>query len=309
MPHSTKYLYQTAQSLPWEELITLEDTFSIQANVANSKITHSRYASLCLKDAIVDQFRSKTGKRPNIDPREPDIGLNLFINRNKATISFDLAGRPLGKRGYRSTTVAAPIQESTAAAILELAEWSPSTPLWDPMCGSGTFICEAVMRALNMPAGYLHSCFGFQFLPEYDEDVFNSVRKKIQNKIKEVLPETIHASDIDGRAIATARENLSHLTQLKNVKFTKSDYRDLPPAEPTTIICNPPYGVRMNSIEDAKLIYKELGDFLKQKCTGSTAFIYCGTPQLAKAIGLKPAWKKPLHNGGVEGIIARIDLY
>ncbi|HEY5622098.1 MAG TPA: THUMP domain-containing protein, partial [Pontiella sp.] len=141
--HSDKYLYKTAQQIDWTDFLTLTKTFAITANVADSNIRNSQYAGQILKDAIADQFRSKTTERPNVDTRRPDLLLNLYIHKNKARISVDLGGGSLHKRGYRTESVEAPMQETLAATILQLAEWNGERPLYDPFCGSGTILCEA----------------------------------------------------------------------------------------------------------------------------------------------------------------------
>ncbi|HEY5652867.1 MAG TPA: THUMP domain-containing protein, partial [Pontiella sp.] len=143
--HSEKYLYKTAQNIDWSEFLTLTKTFAITANVAKSNIRNSQYAGQILKDAIVDQFREKTTQRPNVDTKYPDLLLNLYIHENKARISVDLGGGSLHKRGYRSESVEAPMQETLAATILQLTKWTGEQPLYDPFCGSGTLLCEAFM--------------------------------------------------------------------------------------------------------------------------------------------------------------------
>ena len=166
--HSAKYLYKTACKIDWASLIDLKDTFAVKANVSHSKITHSQYASLRLKDAIVDVFRSNTGERPNVDTKTPDVLFNLYIQNNKATIYLDTSGASLHRRGYRLQSIAAPMQEIVAAAIIRLSAWDGSRPLVDPMCGSGTLLCEAMMHYCRIPAGFLRKKFGLESLPDFD---------------------------------------------------------------------------------------------------------------------------------------------
>ena len=168
--HSDKYLYKTASKINWQSLIELKNTFAVRANVSHSKITHSQFAALRLKDAIVDAFRKNTGKRPNVDTREPDILFNLHIQNNKATIYLDTSGASLHRRAYRQKSIAAPMQEIVAAAIISLSGWNGSRPLLDPMCGSGTLLCEAMMHYCRIPAGFLRNKFGFTALPDFDEN-------------------------------------------------------------------------------------------------------------------------------------------
>ncbi|MCK5675882.1 MAG: class I SAM-dependent RNA methyltransferase, partial [Verrucomicrobia bacterium] len=176
--HSEKYLYKTAQNIDWSDFLTLTKTFAITSNVADSNIRNSQYAGHVFKDAIVDQFRDKTGERPNVDTHNPDLQLNLYIHENKARISVDLGGGSLHKRGYRAQSVEAPMQETLAAAIIQLSDWHGERPLHDPFCGSGTLLCEALMKQCNIPAAYLRKKFGFLRLPDFDATVWNQVKTK-----------------------------------------------------------------------------------------------------------------------------------
>lgn len=307
--HSTKYLYKTAQGIDWSGLFGVDQTFAIFANVANSKIRHSRYASLCLKDAIVDQFRDRCGKRPSIDSREADVWLNLHIHRDKATISFDVSGRSLHKRGYRASSVEAPMQETVAAAIIAWSEWDGAVPLYDPMCGSGTLLCEALMRYARVPSGYLRPEFGFRRLPDYDDALWRKVKERADAGIRDVPKGLIAGSDMNSAAVKAARENISLLPHGDKVAVTTSPFQEIGPKEDCAIVCNPPYGLRLESEEDASALLKEFGDFLKQQCTGSNAFVYFGVPEMLKKIGLRTRWKKPLSNGGLDGRLAKYELF
>ncbi|MEM7396285.1 MAG: THUMP domain-containing protein, partial [Verrucomicrobiota bacterium] len=202
--HSTNYLRHTALLIDWTELLDLNQTFAIFANVSNSRIRHARYASLCLKDAIVDQFRDRLGERPNVDPANPDCTINLYIHENNATISLDVSGRSLHKRGYRTASVSAPMQETLAAAIVQLSGWDGEQPLHDPMCGSGTILCEALMRYCRMPSGYLNPVFGLRFLPDYDEAIWTRVKEEADRDIRDLPSGLISGSDIDPEALEGA---------------------------------------------------------------------------------------------------------
>jgi putative N6-adenine-specific DNA methylase len=162
----TDTLYQKAKQIKWEDFFAPGNTFAVSGNVSDSAISHSKYAALRLKDAIADYFKEKTGQRPDVSVRNPDILLNLHIRNDQAVISLDTSGGALHRRGYREETVAAPMQETVAAAIIRFSEWDGSVPLHDPMCGSGTLLCEALMRYSNIPAGVFRKQFGFEFLPD-----------------------------------------------------------------------------------------------------------------------------------------------
>ncbi|HNY64096.1 MAG TPA: THUMP domain-containing protein [Deltaproteobacteria bacterium] len=307
--HSTKYLYKTARTLPWPELMGLEETFMISSNVSHSKIRHSQYAALVLKDAIVDTFNERYGKRPDVERIHPDLVFNLHIFNNKATIYLDTSGGSLHRRGYRKEAVGAPMQETLAAAIVELSGWDGSTPLYDPMCGSGTLLCEALMRYCRIPSGYLRTSFGFEHLPDFDRAVWVRVKKGEDKAIRELPRGLVSGSDASGEAVSTARANASRLKGEDRVVLKKSRYQEIGGLQGHTIVCNPPYGIRMKGQDDMKTFIREFGDFLKQKCQGSTAFVYFGDRSLVKSVGLRSTWKKPLKNGPLDGRLVRYDLY
>ncbi|MFZ5519318.1 MAG: THUMP domain-containing class I SAM-dependent RNA methyltransferase [Candidatus Zhuqueibacterota bacterium] len=307
--HDTKYLYRKARAIEWDSLISVDQTFAIHANVANSKITHSQYAGLCVKDAIVDFFRDKTGRRPNVERNVPDAWINLHIDMDFATISFETSGGSLHRRGYRKEAVEAPMQETVAAAIIQFTEWDGAAPLVDPFCGSGTLLCEALMAYCRIPAGFLRKKFGFQSLPDFDEQVWQSVKTAADSNIRELPAGLISGSDILPSAVAVARVNLASLPGGKNVEITVSDFQSLPDLDTHVIVCNPPYGIRMGNPHASQKIYKSFGDFLKQRCRNSTAYVYFGDRSLIPAIGLKPTFKRPLRNAGLDGRLVKIDLY
>ena len=307
--HSDKYLYKTAQQIDWTDFLTLTKTFAITSNVADSNIRNSQYAGLILKDAIADQFRDRTTKRPDVDTRFPDLLLNLYIHENKARISVDLGGGSLHKRGYRTESVEAPMQETLAATILALSKWNGERPLYDPFCGSGTLLCEAFMKAGNIPAAYLRRKFGFLRLPDFDATLWNQVKTKANNETLEIPDDLIKGSDIATDAVKAVRANRNELPEIGTIKVRRSDFQSLEGFENTVIITNPPYGIRLGNTEEVTALLKEFGDFLKQKCTGSTAYIYYGDKALAKKLGLKPEWKHPLRAGGLDGVLCKYELY
>ncbi len=307
--HSDKYLYKTAAAIDWPSLIDLQKTFAVKANVSHSKITHSQYASLRLKDAIVDVFRNKTGARPNVDTREPDILFNLHIQNNKATIYLDTSGASLHRRGYRLETVTAPMQEIVAAAIIRLSGWDGSKPLVDPMCGSGTILCEAMMHYCRIPAGYLRKKFGFAALPDFEAKTWAALKQDVDGRIRDLPPGLISGSDRSGEAIGAAKTNTRSFAQGASIALSARSIQDIESLGNCIIVSNPPYGLRLETDEHIKDFMKQLGDFLKQRCTGSEAFLYFGNRELIKSIGLKPTWKKPLVSGGLDGRLVKYNLY
>ena len=307
--HSPKYLQKTARKLPWELLLRKSGTFAVKATVANSRIKHSQYAALCLKDALVDSFRDKYGSRPDVDRLNPDLLLNLYIEKNRAIISIDISGGALHRRGYRQNSVKAPIQETLAAAIIRLSGWDGSKPLVDPMCGSGTLLCEALMKECAVPAGYLRKRFGFENMPDFNRENWRKTRKKIDSKVKKLSSGLIYGSDISKEAVTAARSNLNLLPGGSDVVVKRCAFEDAGPIENAVIVSNPPYGIRLGDREGTAALLKEFGDFLKHNCQGSDAYLYFGSREMLKMIGLKPSLKKPLKNGGLDGVLARYQIY
>lgn len=307
--HSPDYLYRTLRDVAWTDFLSVDDTFAVFANVSNSKIRHSKYAALRVKDAIVDSFRDATGRRPSIDTRQPSVWFNLHIENNHATLSLDTSGGSLHRRGYRVASGTAPMQETVAAAVIRLAEWDGATPLYDPMCGSGTLLAEALMHACRIPAGFLRERFGFQALPDFDADRWKQVRNDADDGIRPLPEGIIAGSDRDADAVDASRSNLAMLPHGDRVRLKVTDMMALDGFSDTTIVMNPPYGIRMEARQRADELMRSIGDFLKQRCTGSSAFIYVGDRELLKRIGLRPSWRKQLVSGALDGRLARYDLY
>jgi putative N6-adenine-specific DNA methylase len=298
-----------AKQIRWEDFFSEGNTFAISGDVSNSAISHSKFAALRLKDAVADYFMEKTGRRPSVSVRNPNILLHLHIRNDKALISLDTSGGALHRRGYREESVSAPMQETVAAAIIRYSEWDGSAPLYDPMCGSGTLLCEALMRYCNIPAGVYRKQFGFEFLPDFDGADWKRVKKEADGSIRKLPAGLIAGSDVSAKAVATARTNLKRLQGGKNVSVKKADFRTLPALEGNVIVANPPYGIRLGKDEDLDIFYKSLGDFLKQKCKGSTAFVYFGDREYIKKIGLRTSWKKAIKAGGLDGRLAKYEMY
>ncbi len=307
--HDTDTLYQKAKQIEWEDFFAEGNTFAVSGNVSDSVISHSKYAALRLKDSVADYFKEKTGQRPDVSVRNPDILLNLHIRHDKAVISLDTSGGALHRRGYREETVSAPMQETVAAAIIRFSEWDGSVPLYDPLCGSGTLLCEALMQYCNIPAGVFRNRFGFECLPDFDGAVWKQVKKEADGHIRELPKGLIAGSDVSAEAVSAARTNLMGLHYGNNVSVERADFRKLPALEEHVIVANPPYGIRMGGDENLEMFYKNLGDFLKQKCKGSAAFIYFGEREYIKKIGLKASWKKPIKAGGLDGRLVKYEIY
>ncbi len=307
--HNTEALKKYAQKIEWEDFLDTEDTFAITASVTKSKIDNSLYASMCLKDGIADYFRNKYGKRPNVETSNPDVRFNLHIEKNVAILSLDAGGESLHKRGYRLLAGEAPMQETLAAALIKLSGWDGEKPLLDCFCGSGTILCEALMHYCRMPAQYLREKFGFFHLPGFDKDVWEKIKKECDDKVR-VLPKgIITGSDKSEKALEAARDNLSRLPGGSSVEIARREFQKIESFQNGVLICNPPYGIRLGEKREVEELYTELGDFLKQKCSGTSAFIYTANTELRKQIGLKTTRRIPLENGKFAGVLLQIDSY
>jgi len=307
--HSDRYLYKKSMEVHWEDFLNASKTFAVFASVSHSTINHSKFAALRLKDAVVDYFRERTGERPSIDRRDPDLWLNLHIENNKASISLDTSGGSLHRRGYRNDSVQAPMIETLAAAIIKHSGWDGGTPLYDPFCGSGTILCEAFLQASNIPSAFMRKKFGFERMPDFKPEIWKQVKSSGMKNISELPKGLISGSDLSAEAVKTALDNCRVIDKTKNIHLKQTDIFDIENLENKIIICNPPYGIRMGRTKDLSRFYKELGDFLKQRCCGSTAYIYFGDRKYIKNIGLRTSWKKQLTNGGLDGRLIKIELY
>jgi len=307
--HSPEYLYRRVQDIRWPDLFGADRTFAVFATVSNSAIRHSQYAALTVKDAIVDQFRATGGRRPNVEPHEPDVWINLYLHANVATVSLDVSGGSMHRRGYRVETVEAPMQETVAATLVAHTRWDGETPLVDPMCGSGTLLCEALMHYSRIPSGFLRKRFGLFFLPDFDRDTWETVHGEADKAIRPLPEGLIRGSDASPLTVRGARINLAMLPGGKDVRVEGRKYETIERIEGATILTNPPYGLRVGNRDAMPEFMAAFGDFLKQRCAGSTAWVYFGDRELIKSVGLRASAKIPVANGGLDGRLARFDLF
>jgi putative N6-adenine-specific DNA methylase len=302
-------LYDAVRGLDWSRYLTPDHTLAVDCNVRDSRITHSKYAALRVKDAICDQFVERCGRRPSVDVEEPMIALNLHVYRDRAVLSLDSSGESLHKRGYRPIQTRAPLNEALAAALVLLSGWRGDRPFADPLCGSGTLPIEAAWLALRRPPGLTRKRFGFQGWMDFDIELWTALRDEARRGVGRTLPAPILASDARGDIVSLAINNaraagIGHL-----LRFEKRDLRDFqPPAMPGVLLCNPPYGERIGEEKSLFSLYRLLGEVLAERCGGWTAFVFTGNPRLADAIGLKPAAETPLFNGKIPCRLLRFDL-
>lgn len=304
-----KSIMKAAEEVEWEKIFSVDQTFSINSSVTKSTINNSLYASQVLKDGIVDYFRAKFGKRPSVDTVNPTVRFNLFIDKDRAILSLDTSGESLHKRGYRLLAGEAPMQETLAAAIIRLSKWNGDKPLLDCMCGSGTILCEALMHYCRIPAQYLRKNFGFLYLPDFDKDKWQQIKANCDKDIRPLEKGLITGSDKSQLTLNVAKDNLSRLPYSENINLSTHPFQHISKFENGVLITNPPYGIRLGLRKEVENLYKEIGDFLKNKCKGTSAFIYTGDPELRKFIGLKTSKRTSLVNGKLEGVLLQIDSY
>ncbi len=303
-------LLNATKRINWEDFFGLDETFAITASISDSiGFTNSLFAAQRMKDGIADHFNEKYGERPSVDLKNPDVRLNLHIRNNRAVISIDCSRDALHKRGYRRQKVFAPMQETLAAAIVHHSGWTGEKPLWDFMCGSGTLLAEALMAYCNIPAQYLRRKFGFFSLPDFDLEKWREVKKSANDKIRDLPEGLIFGSDKDRKSILAAQQNLEMLPGGENVEFSRKMFQDTEEYINGTIIANPPYGIRLGEREEAVELYKEIGDFLKKKCNGTSAYIYTGDKTLARSFRLKPSRRVELINGQLDGVLLEIKSF
>ncbi len=301
-------LYEKLKNIDWTLHFGVRKSILVKANLFHSNITHSHFAALKAKDAVVDFFREKTGRRPNVAKDDPDIIIDLHINKNKCTVSLDSSGHPLNKRRYRVSADKAPINEVLAAGMIQLTGWDKTGDFIDPMCGSGTIPIEAAMYAMNIPAGYYRKDYSFLNWNDFDNRLWNEVKESADAKISEHDFPVI-ASDKSFRAFSIARTNIKFAGLHKDITLINKPFDKLNPETGTGILVfNPPYGERLKNHEITSL-YKYIGDILKTKFAGYNAWIITSNPQAAKSIGLHPSKKITLYNGPLESRFLKFEIY
>ena len=303
-------LYEGILGIAWADYLTPDMTLAVDANVRDSAITHSRFAALKTKDAIVDKIREKSGRRPSVDVKRPDLRINLHIARNRCTLSLDLSGTGLHRRGYRRDPTIAPLKETLAAGLVALTEWNGKTPFVDPMCGSGSLPLEAALLSSNAAPGLLSHDFGFQRWLDFDQSSWQQVLEEARSARTEVSGNLIFGSDKDRKVIELARRNAEASGIGAKIRWSQRDFALLdPPASSGTLLCNPPYGTRLGDEKKLEGFYKQIGDTLKQNWKGWTGWVFTGNLALSKRIGLKPSRRIVLYNGPIECRLLKFELY
>ncbi len=301
-------LYRKIKEFNWNSIITSDDTIVIDPVINSRYFTHSKYAALKVKDAIVDHIRETKGKRPNVDINNPKFRFNIHIEQNHCSILLDSSGESLHKRGYRIHSVKAPLNEVLAAGMIYLSEWDANSNFVDTMCGSGTLVIEAALLAKNISPNINRQYFGFMKWKDFDKNLFNKVKAEIiQNEKK--FYNKILANDISKKAIEIAKENSKIARVFNDIEFLNYDFRNLKHnLKYGTIITNPPYNERIK-LDDIKKLYKEFGDTLKNNFNGFDVWVLSANSDALKSIGLRTSKRLHLLNGALESRFYKYQIY
>jgi putative N6-adenine-specific DNA methylase len=293
-------LYDGALKVDWPSLFDVSRTLAVNTLARHSPLQSLNFASLKIKDAVCDRFRATCGERPSVDTHTPDVPLVLYLTDARYSLYVDLSGEPLNRRGFRVEPAAAPLNENLAAGLIRLSGWRPGTPFFDPMMGGGTLLIEAAMMWLHRAPG-LNRHFAFENLNSFDHIAWQRLRKDAEGAALEPESLPIFGSDIDPQMVRAAGLNLKAADLLDCVQLLEADFLevDAPPVDPGVIVCNPPYGVRL-SVEDVATFYHTMGDVLKQRYAGWSAYFISADEQFPKTIGLSASRRTPLFNGPLE---------
>ena len=302
-------VYEIAKSIDWSRFMTADTSFAIDATVYSELFRNSLFVTYRVKDAIVDYWKEKAGKRPNVNTENPDLRVNLHVGNDHVTISLDSSGESLHKRGYRVANTEAPINEALAAGMLLLAGWKGQSDFYDPMCGSGTLPIEAALIARNIAPGVFRKSFAFEKWPDFDADLWSDIYN--DDSQEREFEHKIYGSDASFFAIQQATKNVKAAgvgrdIELKQVRM--EEISAITSASPLVMI-NPPYGERLASNKDMEDLYGKIGSALKHHFTGATAWIISSNEAAMKCIGLKPSKKLRLLNGELDCQFNRYDLF
>ena len=301
-------LYDGIKKIKWDDYLDKEGRFVIRTSLKSDFFNHSQYVSLKSKDAIADQFRDKYGIRPSVDLTHPDLSIDIHINKDEVTVSLDSSAESLHRRGYRTDSTLAPINEVTAAGMILLTGWNGEGNYVDPMCGSGTLLIEAAMIAKNMPPNLNRAQFGFERWKNYDPALFAQVREEAVAAIRESKA-TIFGSDKTFKAIEISRENITRAGLDEDIKVSNKRFEEVKGPEGGGImIINPPYGERL-PIEEIGAFYKMMGDQMKKEFDGYDVWVISSNIPALKMTGLAPSKKIMLYNGALECRFHKFEIY
>lgn len=295
---SAEEMYDEVKEIDWSQFIEPGKTFAVDSVVYSDEFRNSRFVTYKVKDAIADQFRERTGTRPNVSVANPDIRLHIHIAEDDATLSLDSSGESLHRRGYRQESVEAPLNEVLAAGIILMTGWRGETDFIDPFCGSGTIAIEAALIARNIAPGIFRKSFAFERWPDFDADLLDSIYNDDSNERS--FEHHVYGYDNDPKAVQKANLNVKAASLGKDVTIQLQDFKDFQkPEKPAIIVTNPPYGERITT-PNLLATYKMIGERLKHAFGGNTAYVLSYREECFDQIGLKPSLKTPLFNGSLE---------
>ena len=291
-------VYKAVKEIEWKDILDLDTSFVVDTTVYSTEFRNSKFVAYKVKDAIVDYFMEREGKRPNISVANPDLRLNIHIAEDNCTLSLDSSGESLHLRGYRTATVEAPINEVLAAALIKMSGWKFDCDLIDPFCGSGTILVEAALMARNIYPGVFRQKFGFENWKDFNPELLSSIFEDDSNE--RTFEHRIVGSDINLRAVEAALANAKAAGVADLITVEQREIRDFKkPEMPALLITNPPYGERLRP-EDLSDIYRTLGEKLKREFQGGEAWIISSREELFDSMRLRPSFKVPLQNGSLD---------
>lgn len=305
-------VYNAVKNIDWSEYLSPQTTFAVDSVVFSNEFHHSKFVAYKVKDAIADQFRERTGSRPNVSVSNPDIQLHIHVSDNDATLALDSSGESLHRRGYRQETVAAPLNEVLAAGIILMTGWRGESDFLDPFCGSGTLCIEAALIARGIAPGVFRQGYAFEKWPDFDRELLERIYNDDSNERD--FEHHIYGRDIDAKAVGIALRNVKAAGLSKDISIEMADFTKCPlfPSEDkqtkALIITNPPYGERISS-PDLLGLYRTIGQKLKREFTGGEAWILSYRDECFEEIGLKPSLKTPLYNGSLECQLRKYVLF
>ena len=293
-------IYKATFKLSWPAWFKVNQTIRVKVTGVKCPLKSLDFVTLRIKDAVCDRFREEGALRPSVSVRDPDVRIHAYLTHDQYQLYLDTSGAPLYQRGFRDVSVIAPLRENLAAGIIMLSGWIPGTPFLDPMCGSGTFLIEAAMMAVNQPPG-MKRTFGFQKLTSFDEGLWKNIQTEAMDKMKPIEFLNIYGSDMDLRAVRVARHNLKVAGLEEVAKVMQSDFVKLePPTAEGTLVTNPPYGQRIGEDEDLKEVYPVWAKHMKESFGGWNTYFLTADLEMPKDMRLKPSKKTPLYNGALE---------
>ena len=303
-------LFAGVQRIDWSDYLTPDRTLAVTATGKTDALNHTHFTSLQVKNAIVEQQTAAFGHRSDVDTHEPDLRINVHLHQDRATLSLDSSGDSLHRRGYRPAVGAAPLKESLAAALIQLSGWQPDQAFFDPLCRSGTLPLEAGLQALQVAPGLFRERFGFETWLDYDDALWESMIAEAEEQQKTELLAFVGGSDHDPNILIQAHNNAQKSGIEHLVSFQQNELTDVEaPADSGILLCNPPYGERLGKDTDLGAFYKLLGNVLKQRFKGWTAYVLSGNKALSSNIGLKSASRVPVYNGALLCQLMKYELY